>query len=117
MQKLFLYTNLEVDIATNNHRSISLLSTISKVFERLLYVRLEKFLSRNNVIIKQQFGFRQGYSTDMAVADLCSMLQRYYDDGYLTCCIFLDLSKAFNKVLFLVVVAITSNVVLLSRWQ
>ena len=34
----------------------------------------------------------------MAVADLYRMLQRNNDDGYLTCCIFLDLSKAFNTV-------------------
>ena len=84
--------------STNDYRPISLLSTISKVFEKLLYVRLEKFLNRNNVITKHQFGFRQGYSTDMAVADLYSMLQRNNDDGYLTCCIFLDLSKAFDSV-------------------
>ena len=83
---------------TNNYRPISLLSTISKVFEKLLYVRLEKFLRRNNAITKHQFGFRQGYSTDMAVVDLYSMLQSNNDDGYLTCCIFLDLSKAFDTV-------------------
>ena len=83
---------------TNNYRPISLLSTISKVFEKLLYVRLEKFLRQNNAITKHQFGFRQGYSTDMAVADLYSMLQRNNDDGYLTCCIFLDLLKAFDTV-------------------
>ena len=34
----------------------------------------------------------------MAVAGLHSMLQRNNDDGYLTCCIFLDLSKAFDTV-------------------
>ena len=83
---------------TNNYRPISLLFTVSKVFEKLLYVRLEKFLRRNNVITKQQFGFRQSYSTDMAVADLYSMLQRNNDDGYFTCCQFLDLSKAFVTV-------------------
>ena len=33
----------------------------------------------------------------MAVADLYSMLQRNSDDGYFTCCIFLDLSNAFDS--------------------
>ena len=83
---------------TNNYRPISLLSTISKVFEKLLYVGLEKFLSRNNVVTEHQFGFCQGYSTEMAVADLCSTLQRNNDDGYFTCSIFVDLSKAFDTV-------------------
>ena len=85
---------------TNNYRPISLLSTISKVFEKLLYVRLEKFLSRNNEITctKHQFAFCQGYSTDMAIAGLYSMLQRNNDDGYLSSCICLDLSNAFDTV-------------------
>ena len=83
---------------TNNYRPISVLSTIFKVFEKLLYVRLEKFLRQNNAITKHRFGFRQGYSTDMAVADFYSMLQRNNGDGYFTCCIFLDLSKAFDTV-------------------
>ena len=57
---------------TNSYRPISIFSTISKVFEKLLglYVRLKKFLSRSNVIIERQFGLDQVYSSDMAVADL-----------------------------------------------
>ena len=50
----------------SNYRPISLLSPTSKVFEKLLYVRLEKYFSLHNVITNQQFGFRKGYSTEMA---------------------------------------------------
>ena len=57
------------DIASN-YRPVSLLSPISKVFEKLLYIRLERFFSKNNVITKQQFGFRCGYITEMAITDL-----------------------------------------------
>ena len=82
----------------SNCRPISLLSPISKVFEKLLYVRLEKFFSLQNVITKQQFGFRKRYSTEMAIMNLTNKLRQSKDEGYFTCCIFLDLSKAFDTV-------------------
>ena len=81
----------------SNYRPISILSAVSKIFEKLLYSRLEKFFSLNNVIAKQQFGFRPGFSTEMALTDLISTLQKNQDEGY-TFCVFLDLSKAFDTV-------------------
>ena len=74
------------------------MSPISKIFEKLLYSRLELFFSKNKVITKQQFGFRCGYSTEMAVTDLYNQLLKNQDDGYNSCCLFLDLSKAFDTV-------------------
>ena len=82
----------------SNYRPISILSTVSKIFEKLLYFRLESFFTTHKLITQQQFGFRQGYSTEMAITDLQNMLQNILDDGYFTCCIFLDLSKAFDTV-------------------
>ena len=65
--KIFpIYKAKQKDIASN-YRPTSLLSPISKIFEKLLYSRLELFFSKNKVITKQQFGFRCGYSTEMAV--------------------------------------------------
>ena len=82
----------------SNYRPISLLSPVSKVFEKLLYVRLEKYFSLHNVITNQQFGFRKGYSTEMVITDLSDTLKQSIDEGYYTCCIFLELSKAFDTV-------------------
>ena len=67
----------------SNYRPISLLSPISKVFKKLLYIRLERFFSKNNVITKQQFGFRCEYLTEMAITDLYNQVVKYRDDvGY-----------------------------------
>ena len=82
----------------SNYRPISLLSPISKNFEKLLYSRLELFFSKNKVITKQQFGFRCGYSTEITMTDLHNQLLKNRDDGYNLSCLFLDLSKAFNTV-------------------
>ena len=83
------------DVATN-YRPISLLSPVLKVFEKLLLVRLEKFLTKNNYFItKKQFGFPKGYSAEMVIH---TKLLKNIDDGYYTCCLFLNLSKAFDTV-------------------
>ena len=47
----------------SNYRPISLSSNIEKLLERLMYNRMYKFFSYNNLIYSLQFGFRQIYST------------------------------------------------------
>ena len=46
-----------------NYRPISLLSSIAKIFERVIPNRMVSFLERNNLIISTQFGFRHKHST------------------------------------------------------
>ena len=82
----------------SNYRPLSLLSPLSKVFGKLLYIRLEKFLTKHNIISTQQYGFRKDHSTEMTIVDLTNKLKLDIDEGYFTCCIFLDLSKAFDTV-------------------
>ena len=42
----------------NNYRPISLLPAISKVFEKIIYIRLTRFLKHTNQLDNNQFGFR-----------------------------------------------------------
>jgi hypothetical protein len=46
----------------SSYRPISLLSTLSKIFERTVLKRLNDFISSNNIIPQHQFGFRQAHS-------------------------------------------------------
>ena len=55
-------------------------------------------MTKHNIISTQQYGFREGHSTEMAIVDLTNKLKLHIDEGYFTCCIFLDLSKAFDTV-------------------
>ena len=47
----------------DNYRPISLLSSFSKIMEKIIAVRLIKFLDNNNILSKWQFGFRSAHST------------------------------------------------------
>ena len=45
-----------------NYRSISLLSNISKIMEKMVHDRLYMFLEQNNALYDFQFGFRNNHS-------------------------------------------------------
>ena len=54
----------------NNYRPISLLPAIGKLFEKLLSIRLTNHLHSYNILSNHQFGFRESYSTELAVNDI-----------------------------------------------
>ena len=49
----------------------------------------------NDVITKQQFGFRCGYSTEMAITYLYNRVVKNRDQGYNSCCLFFGSVKSF----------------------
>jgi len=54
----------------SNYRPISLLPAFSKVFEKGLYVRMYQYLINNNILVDEQFGFRNKSSTMAASLNL-----------------------------------------------
>ena len=80
-----------------NYRPISILSQISKIFEKLLYNRINDHLEKY-LISDKQFGFRQNSSTSHAISNIYEKLIQNSDKEIYTCCIFLDLTKAFDTV-------------------
>ena len=82
----------------SNYRPISLLSNIQKILKRLMYNRMYKFFSDNNLIYSLLFGFRQKYSTVHALISLTENIRKNLDEGNIGCGIFVDLQKAFDTV-------------------
>ena len=82
----------------SNYRPISLLSNIENFLERLMYNRIYKFFSDNNLIYSLQFGFRGKYSTVHALISLTENIRKNLDESNIGCGIFVDLQKAFDTV-------------------
>ena len=80
----------------NNYRPISLLLTISKVLEKIVYQRTYTFLETTGQIYNSQYGFRSQHSCESAVSELVSEIVKGFQNGMYTAALFLDLSKAFD---------------------
>ena len=81
-----------------NYRPISILSQTSKIFEKLISNRINDYLEKYHLISDKQFGFRQNSSTFHAISNIYERLTQISDKGMYSCCIFLDLTKAFDTV-------------------
>ena len=82
----------------DNYRPISLLSNINKIFEKLMYDRVYKFLLTHNSFFKKLFGFREKHSTSHALISLTVQIRQALDNNKLVCGVFIDLKKAFDTV-------------------
>ena len=81
-----------------NYRPISVLPCFSKLLARVLYNRLFKYLSENSILYEKQFGFQTSHSTEHAILLLVNQLYQSFDESKFTLGIFINLSKAFDKV-------------------
>ena len=81
-----------------NYRPISLLSVFSKIYEKIVKIRLIAFLNNYNILSNNQYGFRQNCSTIHAIYDLVYNIETYKDANNYVAVIFLDLKKAFDSV-------------------
>ncbi len=80
----------------NNYRPISILPSISKIFEKAIVQRLRRFLEDFDLISNNQFGFRNNMSTEKAIMQFTSKIYSNLERKRYVAGIFLDLSKAFD---------------------
>ena len=64
-----IYKKVDKALITN-YRPISLLPVFSKIFEKFVYKTLYHHLTSNNILVKEQFGFRCNNSTEIAIYTL-----------------------------------------------
>ena len=81
----------------NNYRPISLLITISKLLEKVIYARTYSFLQTTGQFYESQYGFRKGHSCEYAISELTSAILKNKETNRYTVSLFLDLSKAFDS--------------------
>lgn len=81
---------------TSNYRPVSLLSCISKIFERIIFKHVYNHLHSQNLFYKYQAGFLPGHSTMYQLLEIYHSIVKSIDEGKFCCMVFCDLSKAFD---------------------
>jgi len=87
-----------IDTNVSNYRPISVLPTLSKIFEKCMCSRLMSYVEKRNIICPEQFGFQKGKGTVDAVLDFVGRIYRALDDRNHVVSMFVDLRKAFDTV-------------------
>ena len=82
----------------SNYRTILVVSTVVKVFERIVYDQVYSFLSEHHIFSKHQSGFRSLHSTVIALIEATDNWAYNIDCGNVNAVVFLDLKKAFDTV-------------------
>ncbi|KAL0869748.1 hypothetical protein ABMA27_005977 [Loxostege sticticalis] len=79
-------------------RPISILPCLSKILERIVCDQLTKYLEEQDILPHYQSGFRKGYGTATALADVVDNLLDAQDRGMVTAMLLLDFSRAFDSI-------------------
>ena len=82
----------------NNYRPISILPTLSKIFERHIANQLKQYLKENELLYYRQSGFRENHSCQTALIRLIDDWLSDIDNGKLIGTVYLDFRKAFDMV-------------------
>ena len=79
-----------------NYRPISLLSSFSKIFDRIVFNQLYDYLIEHDILYQSQYGFRRFHSTELAALELIDRIRQKIGQKKVPFLVFLDLSKAFD---------------------
>ena len=92
-----LYKSKEHYLETN-YRPISLLTTISKILEKIVYCRVYTFLQNTGQLYENQYGFRASHSCEHAIGQVVNGIIKGMENKLNSACVLLDLSKAFDTI-------------------
>ena len=82
----------------DNYRPISLLSSLSKILEKIVSVKLVNHLDLNKLLYEHQYGFQKGKNTEHNLLHVINYVSKALNSGEYCIGIFFDLKKAFDVV-------------------
>ncbi len=82
----------------NNYRPVTLLSTISKICEKVIFDRMFDHIDSHNLLYEQQSGFIKGHSTHDQLLAIVHYLHENIESGKSVKAVFLDITAAFDSV-------------------
>ena len=88
---------IDTDIL-KNYRPISNLLFLGKLIERVVGIRLDSHMERNNLHCNKQYGYKKNHSTELLLTKIVNDLLLACDKKIPTLLMFLDLSAAFDTV-------------------
>ena len=93
-----VFKNVGEGSTAKNYRPVSLLSVVSKVFEKLVNNRIADHLGKCGLFSNFQYGFRSSQSTVVVLTVLSGRIARAFNRSEATRAVTLDTSKAFDMV-------------------
>ena len=81
-------------LVKSNYRPISILPTLSKTYEKVLYTQIYQYF--DNILSKYLCGFRKGFNSQHCLLFMLEKLRKAIDKGLYTGILLTDLSKAFD---------------------
>ena len=81
-----------------NYRPITISSSLSKIFGKLLHKQINLYLSSDKLLSPFQFGSREKISTQDALFYFIKSIRKHVDENETTFSVCIDLSKAFDSV-------------------
>jgi hypothetical protein len=82
----------------DNYRLVVLIDSFSKVFEKIAYENLIKFLNKANFFSQRQFGFRKNHSTSHCLLDIINNISECLNNNEICLMLLLDIQKCFDLV-------------------
>ena len=93
-----VFKNVGERSTAKNYRPVSLLSVVSKVFEKLVNNRIVDHLEKCGLFSDFQYGFRSSRSTSDLVIVVSNRIARVFNSSGATRAVALDIFKAFDRV-------------------
>ena len=90
-----LYTKSRKDL-NENYRSVSILPTLSKKFERVMFAQVDISDFFDGDFSKEKWGFREGYSTQHCNLKMLKKWTKSFGKGKVSGALLIDLIKAFG---------------------
>ena len=81
-----------------NYRPIAHLPIMAKIYEKILNMRIVKYLEKHDIINSNQYGFSKGCSTIHAILHFTNEIMKALDRKERAIGIYIDIMKAFDSV-------------------